>query len=109
MGDPVDDRMRYEIVGLLELLAHHLPRARGRPVDSALRARAAVVGVLHEKHGIPLKVALFGAAPRASEDDRIAIERTYRALRESRDPVPAPAALVQSALASLVKKNERRK
>jgi hypothetical protein len=45
-------------------------RAAGRPIDRTLQRRASVAGVLVEKHHVPLKAAIFAAAPDASDSER---------------------------------------
>jgi hypothetical protein len=104
LGDPLDPQQRFELVGLLEYLSQqHQPRP-GRPVDQALRRRAGVVGVLHDKHGVPLKAAIFAAAPTATPRERSSVERVYRALRASADRVEVPERAIRAALQALGRK-----
>lgn len=108
-GDPLDERARLELLGVLEFAMQRRPTPRGRPPDQALRSRAAIVGVLHERHGVALKAALFAAAPNAGEKERGNIERTYRALRAANETVKVAERLVRDALALLGHAPGRRK
>lgn len=98
-GDPLDERARLDLLAILERAGAE-PR-RGRPADHQLRQRAAVVGVLHQQHAVPLKSAIFAAAPDASERDRRNIERTYRTLRASGETIRVPEIVAREALALL--------
>lgn len=106
-GDPLDERARLDLLAVLERAGVE-PR-RGRRADCILRQRAGVVGVLHEQDGIPIKSAIFAAAPAASEREHQNIERTYRALRASGETVRVAGPGVRAARAVLVKQNLRRK
>jgi hypothetical protein len=100
LGDPLDAQERLEMVAIIEYVSQHLPAVRGRP-GTPVRVRAGVVGVLHAKHGIPLKTALFAAAPQADARGRASIERTFRAMRAADEKVEVPEAAVRRALAVL--------
>lgn len=101
-NDPLSESQRLELLGVLDYLSTQ--RARGRPADQALRNRAGVVGVLRDRHGLPLKVAIYAAAPDASEREHESVKRTYHALRSSGEAVRVPERLVRDALARLGRK-----
>jgi hypothetical protein len=95
-GDPLDAEARLELLRLVEHAAG--ARRPGRPANTAMRTAAAVVGVLVENHGIPVKAALTAAAPRASATERRSIERTYRELRSSGQAIQVSRLVVEPAL-----------
>lgn len=107
LGDPIDDRLRIELVGYLELLGSIIPAPRGRPVNSQLRQRAGIVGVLHVTHGMKLELALNVAAVGATEDerarDRKSLRDAYMKLKRTGERVPVPERLVIAALARCAK------
>jgi hypothetical protein len=96
-GDAIDGDMRLELLAVIERSDLARPR-RGRRMDEALRRRAGVVGVLHERHGVTLKAALTAAWPEASGSQRAGLERAYRRLRNV-STVKVPERLVRAALA----------
>jgi hypothetical protein len=103
LGDPVDDRLRFELVGLLEYVAATLPNPRGRPQNEALRQRAGVVGVLHERHGMKLELALNivaeGSTEAAKTRDRDGLRAAYRRMKASPQRVLVPERVVIATLA----------
>lgn len=107
LGDPVDGRLRFELVGLIEYLSQHLPKRRGRPPNDLLRQRAGVVGVLHDRHGMKIELALNLVAQGESEADRArdraSVRECYRKLKASRARVVVPEHLVTRALAKAAK------
>lgn len=107
LGDPVDEALRFELVGLIEYLSASLPNPRGRPANAEQRLRAGVVGVLHEKHGMKLELALNVACEGSSEADRAAdrdrLKAVYRRLRATGETVRVPERLVIATLARAAK------
>jgi hypothetical protein len=63
-----------------------------------------VVGVLHDRHSVPLKAAIFAAAPTATPRERASVERVYRALRAADERVEVPERAVRAALRALGRK-----
>lgn len=103
LGDPVDEALRFELVGLLEYLAASIPNPRGRPANTRLRQRAGVVGVLHERHGMKLELALNvvaeGPTEAARKRERKSLMDAYSKLKASAQRVLVPERDVIRALA----------
>lgn len=110
-GEQLDGDTRLELLAALETLIALQPSPRGRPADPALRRRAGVVGVLHQRHGLKLELALniVGLRDGPEEErarDRKALLGAFRRLKASGEPVRVPERDVSAALARVARLGE---